>query len=182
MSTYTRPPVREKVHPSIVPQIAPITFSRAHPMTDDGEPNNKTITRPRRRLGRQGRGDELLLLRLLPGRGVAPNPMIDKWSVDIPFIYTNGKCKYWQPETLANFETCLHAHYLGLRLAWDTTQDPKNIVDELHNEVLRPGRRRRWPPTGTHRRRVGEDPRVRRLRLRASAALDAGEADTKPET
>ncbi len=36
----SRPPVREKLHPNIVPQLAPITYSRAHPMTDDGEPNN----------------------------------------------------------------------------------------------------------------------------------------------
>ena len=49
---YTRPPVREKVHPSVVPQIAPITFSRAHPMTDDGEPNNKAF----RRWSRAGAG------------------------------------------------------------------------------------------------------------------------------
>ena len=40
---YTRPPVREKPHPSIVPQIAPITFSRAHPLNDPGEPNNKSM-------------------------------------------------------------------------------------------------------------------------------------------
>ena len=67
---YTRPPVREKVHPSVVPQIAPITFSRAHPMTDDGEPNNKDLRAPGRGLGQGGAGDQLLLLRLLPGRGV----------------------------------------------------------------------------------------------------------------
>src|ERR1043166_4370395 len=39
---YTRAPVREKVHASVVPQIAPITFTRAHPMNDDGEPNNRS--------------------------------------------------------------------------------------------------------------------------------------------
>ena len=33
----------EKVHPSVVPEIAPINFSRAHPMTDDGEPNNRAL-------------------------------------------------------------------------------------------------------------------------------------------
>ena len=31
---YTRPPVREKVHPIVVPQIAPITYARAQPMSD----------------------------------------------------------------------------------------------------------------------------------------------------
>ena len=40
---YTRPPVREKVHPNIVPQLAPITYSRAQPMTDDRVPGNKEL-------------------------------------------------------------------------------------------------------------------------------------------
>ena len=38
---YNRPPVREKVHPSVVPVIAPITYCRAHPMTDPGDPDAK---------------------------------------------------------------------------------------------------------------------------------------------
>src|SRR5205814_4003426 len=42
-SKYTRPPVREKVHPSIVPQIAPITYSRAHPISDETVPGNKDL-------------------------------------------------------------------------------------------------------------------------------------------
>ena len=40
---YTRPPVKQAVHPNVVPEIAPITYSRAHPMTDDGEPNNRSL-------------------------------------------------------------------------------------------------------------------------------------------
>ena len=32
-SNYIRPPVREKLHPSIVPQLAPIAYNRYHPIT-----------------------------------------------------------------------------------------------------------------------------------------------------
>src|SRR5439155_566674 len=39
----SRPPVREKLHPNLIPEIAPITFSRDQPMNDDGEPNNKDL-------------------------------------------------------------------------------------------------------------------------------------------
>src|SRR5690606_20395294 len=41
-------------------------------------------------------------------------------------------CRYWQPETLANFEVVMHALYLGTRLSWDPTQKPADIFDELH--------------------------------------------------
>jgi hypothetical protein len=41
-------------------------------------------------------------------------------------------CRYWQPETLANFEVTMHANYLGMRLAWDPTQKPEAIFEELH--------------------------------------------------
>ena len=58
--------------------------------------------------------------------------MIAKWSIDIPFVYAKGHCRYWQPETIPNFETSIHAHTLGIRLAWDPTQDPASIVSELH--------------------------------------------------
>jgi len=129
---YTRAPVREKVHPSIVPQIAPITFSRAQPMTDDGEPNNKILRDLIKGWAAKVDATSFYFYAFYLAEVSAPNPMIGKWSVDIPFIYKHGKCKYWQPETLANFESCMHAHYLGLRMAWDTTQDPKNIIDELH--------------------------------------------------
>src|SRR6185436_7935114 len=61
----------------------------------------------------------------------APNPMIAKWSVDTPFVLKHN-CKFWQPETMPNFETSMHALYLGCRLAWDPSQKPADVTDELH--------------------------------------------------
>jgi hypothetical protein len=131
---YIRPPVRAKIHPSIVPQIAPITFSRAHPMSDDGEPNNKSLRALVEGWGKAVPATSWYFYCYNLAEASSPNPMITKWGQDIPFIYKEGKCKYWQPETLTNFETSMHAHCLGLRLAWDPDQVPRAIVDELHEK------------------------------------------------
>jgi hypothetical protein len=131
---YTRPPVREKVHPSVVPQVAPITFSRAHPMTDDGEPNNRDLRALVEGWGRAAPATSYYFYGWFLAEASAPNPMITKWSVDVPYVYAKGNCRYWQPETIPNFESCLHAHTLGIRLAWDPTLKPAKIVRELHEK------------------------------------------------
>ena len=59
--------------------------------------------------------------------------MIAKWGTDIPYVYAKGNCRYWQPETVPNFESCLHAHTLGIRLAWDPSLKPAEVVRELHD-------------------------------------------------
>jgi len=130
---YTRPPVREKVHPSVVPQVAPISFSRAHPITD-GEPNNPTFRALVQGWGKAAPATSYYFYGWFLAEASAPNPMITKWGIDIPYVYKEGNCRYWQPETIPNFETSLHAHTLGNRLAWDPAQDPKSIVGELHEK------------------------------------------------
>jgi hypothetical protein len=131
---YTRPPIREKVHAAVVPQIAPITFSRAHPMTEDGEPNNKGLRYLVEGWGKAVPAASYYFYAYNLAEVSAPNPMITKWGTDIPIIYQKGACRYWQPETLPNFETCLHAHTLGIRLAWDPAGSPKEIIAELHEK------------------------------------------------
>ncbi|QDU98346.1 beta-D-glucuronidase [Lignipirellula cremea] len=131
---YTRPPVREKVHPAVVPQIAPITFSRAHPMTDQGEPNNAALRYLVETWGKKAPAVSYYFYCFYLAEVSSPNPMIRKWSVDVPFAYEHGSCRYWQPETLANFETCMHALYLGMRLGWDPAQSPEAIFQELHQQ------------------------------------------------
>jgi hypothetical protein len=129
---YTRPPVREKVHPSVIPQIAPITFTRVHPMSDDGEPNNKVLRSLVEGWGKAVPATSYYFYAYNLAEVSSPNPLIGRWSHDLPYVYGKGKCMYWQPETLANFETSMHAHCLGIRLAWDPAQDPRAIIDELH--------------------------------------------------
>ena len=131
---YTRPPLREKVHPNIVPQVAPITYSRAHPMTDDGEPNNKEFRYLVEGWGKAADKVSYYFYGWFLAEPSAPNPFITKWAVNIPIVYEKGNCKFWQPETFPNFESTLHGLYMGIRMAWDPTQDPKAIIDELHEE------------------------------------------------
>ena len=132
---YIRPPLREKVHPAVVPQIAPITFSRAHPMTDEGEPNNESLRYLVRGWGKAAPATSYYFYGFYLAEVSSPNPMIHKWSVNIPIVYDEGNCRYWQPETITNFETSMHAHYLGLRMAWDPSQDPATIINELHAKM-----------------------------------------------
>ncbi|MCC7421938.1 MAG: DUF4838 domain-containing protein [Planctomycetaceae bacterium] len=127
----TRPPVREKLHPALVPQIAPITYSRVHPMTDDGEPNNKVFRELLEKWGKVTPAVSYYYYCFFLAEPGAPNPFIKKWSVDVPAAFQYN-CRYWQPETLANFEVVMHALYLGTRLSWDPTQKPADIFDELH--------------------------------------------------
>ncbi len=132
---YTRPPVREKPHPAIVPQIAPITFSRAHPLNDPSEPNNKSMQHLVEGWGKVVPATSYYFYGFYLAEVSSPNPMLTKWGHDIPFIYQRGACRYWQPETLTNFDTSLHAHWLGLRMAWDPSQKPEAIVDEINSRL-----------------------------------------------
>jgi len=129
---YTRPPVKVKVHPAVVPQIAPITFSRAHPMTDEGEPNNESLRYLVEGWGKKAAATSYYFYGYYLAEVSGPNPMLTKWGVDIPRIYELGACRYWQPETITNFETSLHAHYLGFRMAWNPEHQPQAIIDELN--------------------------------------------------
>ncbi len=63
----------------------------------------------------------------------SPNPFMTKWGVNVPLAFANN-CRFWQPETITNFETALHAHWLGLRLAWNPRQKPADVFDELHKK------------------------------------------------
>lgn len=130
---YTRPPVKQAVHPNVVPEIAPITYSRAHPMTDDGEPNNRSLRHLVTGWGKVAPQVSYYFYSWFLAEPAAPSPFIRKWSVDIPLIYQN-RCKFWQPETISNFESSMHAHYLGLRMAWHPAQSPKDIIAELHQK------------------------------------------------
>jgi hypothetical protein len=130
---YTRPPVREKVHPNLVPQLAPITYSRAHPMTNQRVPGNKALRYLVEGWGKKARMTSMYFYGWFLAEPSAPNPMITKWGTDVPIVLKN-KCRFWQPETLSNFESSMHALYLGNRLAWNPALRPKDVIDELHRK------------------------------------------------
>ncbi|MCC6498131.1 MAG: DUF4838 domain-containing protein [Propionibacteriaceae bacterium] len=128
---YTRPPGREKVHPNIVPQIAPITYSRAHPMTDNRVPGNKALRYVVEGWGKKARMTSIYFYGWFLAEPSAPNPMLTKWGTDVPFVLANNS-RFWQPETQPNFETSMHCLYMGCRLAWDSSLKPQDVYDEIN--------------------------------------------------
>lgn len=128
---YNRPPVRERLHPNIVPVIAPISYCRAHPMTDEGDPDAATLRSLIEGWGKAARMTGNYYYCWFLGEQTAPNPLITKWSVDVPFALKNG-CQFFQPETDATFESTMQALWIGPRLAWDPTAKPEDLVRELH--------------------------------------------------
>lgn len=130
---YTRPPVREKVHAAVVPEIAPIIFSRGHPMNDPGEPNNKTFVGMVDGWAKAVPATSYYFYGFNLAETASPNPMLTKWGYDVPYVFDKGKCFYWQPETIPNFDTSLHALYMGNRLAWNPKEKPADIYAEIHD-------------------------------------------------
>jgi hypothetical protein len=129
-ASYTRPPVREQVHPNVVPVIAPITYCRVHPWSDDGCPGARDARRivegwaaHSARLAFRGYGYNL-------SEPAAPFPLLRKWSEDLPYLFAH-KTRFFQPETLPNFETTLPGLYLAIRLSWNAQQNPAAILNDL---------------------------------------------------
>lgn len=128
---YTRPPVREKVHPNVVPQIAPITYARSHPMDDDRVPGNKDLRYIIEGWAKKAPMTSIYFYAYFLAEVTAPQPMLARWGHDVPYVFRHN-CKLFQPETLPNFETHMHALYLGCRLAWDFDQKPADVIREIN--------------------------------------------------
>lgn len=130
----TRPPVREVPHPNLVPVIAPITYRRAHPMTWEGIPGNEALRAAV--TGWADKADKVAyyFYGWFLAEPSAPSPFICKWGEDLKFIYAKGGCRFWQPETLATFDSNFLGLYMSLRMAWDPNQDPDDIIAELHKK------------------------------------------------
>ncbi|MDA0842271.1 MAG: DUF4838 domain-containing protein, partial [Planctomycetota bacterium] len=127
---YSMPPVKQKVHPNVIPMFAPIDFNRMHPMTWPNHPNKTWLvdmvqgwSKVAQRTAFRGYGFNLAELS-------APNPFITKWATDIP-ILMNNNCAYWMPETKGGFESMLPGYYLGTRLPFDPTLKPEVVLQDL---------------------------------------------------
>jgi hypothetical protein len=129
---YTQPPIREKLHPNLVPMFAPINYCRAHAMTDTAI----CPSRPRLKAMIEGWG------KASPG-GVSyynymfnlaeysvPYPMIHQMKEELPIIYASN-VKYWQPEGMANFEEVLPGLVLTIRKAWNPNANSDAVLDEF---------------------------------------------------
>lgn len=129
---YTRPPVREKLHPNLVPQIAPINYCRAHTALD-GEscPSRAQIREIVEGWAKVARRISYYNYMFHLAEVTVPYPMIRQMSRELPMIYKN-KVVFWQPETMSTFEHVLPGMWLSLRMAWDPDSDPQKILDEFY--------------------------------------------------
>jgi hypothetical protein len=127
---YTQPPVREKLHPNLVPMIAPINYCRAHAMTDASCPSRQRIKAILEGWAKVSNAISYYNYMFNLGEYSAPYPMIHQMKEELPVIYANH-VKYWQPECMTNQDQILPGHYLTLRKAWNPNEDSQAILDEF---------------------------------------------------
>ena len=128
---YSMPPVKQDVHPNVVPVIAPIDFNRHHPMTWPDHPNEYWLRdmvegwgEKSSRLGAYWYGMNLAELS-------APNPFITKWGTDIPILLKNNMA-YWGPETMGGWESMLPGYCLATRMTFHRDEKPEDILNDLY--------------------------------------------------
>jgi hypothetical protein len=129
---YTQPPVREKLHPNLVPQFAPINYCRAHAMTDTQIcPSRASIKAMIEGWGKVSPGGVSYYNYMYNLAEVtAPYPMIHQMKEELPIIYASN-VKYWQPEGMSNFEAALPGLYLALRKSWNPQEDSDVILNDF---------------------------------------------------
>jgi len=127
---YTRPPVRENVHPNLVPEIAPITYCRAHSMLDPNCESRRKILPIVEGWGKKSQKVAYYNYMFHLAEVIVPYPMMKQMSDELPIIFRNN-LTFWQPETMANFESVLPGFYLSIRKSWYTDAEPKVVLDEF---------------------------------------------------
>lgn len=128
---YTRPPVREKLHPSLIPQLAPITYCRAHTYLDPNCPSRPRIKPLLEGWGKVTKNLAMYEYSFHLAEVSAPFPTIKRNVDELPIQFKSG-VTMWTPETLTNFESVLPGLYLGIRMSWDPKADPRKILAEFY--------------------------------------------------
>jgi len=104
---YTRPPVREKMHPNLIPQIAPITYCRAHAMTSENCESRNMM-----------------------------KPIVEGWTKVAKRVsyynYMFHLAEVAVPYPMANFESVAPGMWLTIRMAWDSSLKPAEVMDEFY--------------------------------------------------
>jgi hypothetical protein len=133
LSAYTtaiHAPQHQPVNPNVVPIIVASAYDRAHPITDTAAPGNSELRRAIEGWGKASRYIGCYAYAYNLAEPTAPNPMIGRWTVDVPFLLAN-KCRFWIPESQANFETSLPGLWLAMRLTWNAQQNPMQLTERL---------------------------------------------------
>ena len=141
---YTRPPIHVKPHKNLIVYLAPITYSRAHPMCDDGEPNNKDLRQIIEGWGKASPSMAYYFYASFLADPLSASPFLRKWANDIPYIYEKGSCRYWLPETMGNNEFFFMALWMAQRMAWNPKQDPWALYREANDGMYGPAAESMW--------------------------------------
>jgi hypothetical protein len=129
---YARPPLHEPVHPNLIPVLAPINYCRTHPISDDSCPGAADLRKAVKDWASRSSALAYRSYTFNLAEPAAPFPMIARYSYELPFFFSH-KVRYFQPETLPNFETALPALYLGVRLSWDASRQPSQVLEEIYD-------------------------------------------------
>ncbi|MHB0935613.1 MAG: DUF4838 domain-containing protein [Armatimonadota bacterium] len=124
---FTRPPKREKLHPALIPQLAPITYCRAHTLDDPTCESRQQIGMLLEGWGKASNNIAMYEYYFHLAEVAAPFPAIKRNVVELPAQYKNG-VTMWTPETMPNFESFTPGMYLGIRMSWFTKADPQLIL------------------------------------------------------
>jgi len=127
---YSMPPARYKVHPNVVPQLAPIDFNRHHPMTWPNHPNKTWLIDLVKGWGKAAPQAAYYAYGMNLAEITAPNPFITKWGANLPIILKNG-FTHWTPETMGGWESMMPAFYMSTRITFYPQEKPEDVVAEL---------------------------------------------------
>lgn len=129
---FTRPPLREKLHPSLIPQLAPITYCRAHTLNDPTCESRAQIRGLLEGWAKVTKNIAMYEYYFHLAEVAAPFPAIKRNLVELPIQYANN-VTMWTPETMPNFESFTPGLYLGIRMSWNTKAKPRELLDEFYS-------------------------------------------------
>ena len=128
---YTRPPVREKLHPLLIPQLAPITYCRAHTLDDANCESRRRIRKLLEGWGQASRNVAMYEYYFHLAEVAAPFPAIGRNVVELPVQYANH-VTMWTPETMPNFESFTPGMCLGIRMSWQSQANPRDVLNDFY--------------------------------------------------
>jgi hypothetical protein len=127
---YSMPPARYKVNSNVIPELAPIDFNRALPMTATNQPNGTILLDMLQGWAKVAPSLAYYAYGMNLAEITAPNPFITKWGTDIPIILKNN-VKFWAPETMGGWESMMPGFYLSTRMTFDPNEKPEDILADM---------------------------------------------------
>ena len=139
-SDYTLPPTRpelQKLAPNLSIWIAPIRYSRYHPLGHPNSPSTQLLkeivdgwARTGVKIGWRGYNPNL-------AESLTPFSRLSAWAYDMPYLYKKGALGF-SLETINAWEINGPHIYLAIRLAYDPRLDPWTIMADYWDKAYGP--------------------------------------------